>query len=98
MSRKKVSVQGYYVRRKGMIHDCLTDVCMRNLSERQDGERKPVLIQVPGSCKRLALRKRVTCAKNMGAHVQRSSLKYQRYEKTGQDRILVQPRKAQGNV
>jgi hypothetical protein len=34
------------------------------------GERKPVLILVPGSQEHLALRKHVMCARNMGAHVQ----------------------------
>jgi hypothetical protein len=29
------------------------------------------------------LRKHVMCARNMGAHVQRGTLEYQRYEKTG---------------
>ncbi len=39
-------------------------------SERRNGERKPVLVLVPGSHKRLALRKRVMCERNMRAHVQ----------------------------
>ncbi len=38
--------------------------------ERRNGERKPVLILVPGSPKCLALRKRIKCARNLGAHVQ----------------------------
>ncbi len=37
--------------------------------ERRNGERKPVLILVPGSHEHLALRKRIMCARNMGAHV-----------------------------
>ncbi len=39
--------------------------------ERRNGERKPVLTLVPGSHKRLASRKRIMCARNMGAHVRR---------------------------
>ncbi len=39
-----------------------------------NGERKPVLILVPGSRKHLASKKCMMCAKNMGVHVQRSSL------------------------
>ncbi len=34
MSRKKMSVWGFYVRRKGMIHDRPMDVCMRNLRQK----------------------------------------------------------------
>ncbi len=41
--------------------------------KRWNGERKPVLILVPGSHKRLASRKRVMCARNMGAHVRRGT-------------------------
>jgi hypothetical protein len=60
------------MRRKGMIHDCPMDVCTRNLrKERQNGERMPVLILVPGSHECLTSRKHVMCARNMGAHVQR---------------------------
>jgi hypothetical protein len=58
------------MRRKGMICDRPTDVCMRNLlKERQNGERMPVINLVPGSHEHLTSRKRVMCAKNMGAHV-----------------------------
>ncbi len=39
--------------------------------ERRNGERKPVLIFVPGSHDCLALRKGVMCARNMGVHVWR---------------------------
>ncbi len=53
--------------------------------KRWNMERKPVLILVPGSRKYLASRKRMMCVKNVGAHVQRRSLEYQRYEKTGQE-------------
>jgi hypothetical protein len=53
--------------------------------EWRNGEREPVLILVPGSHEHLASRKRVMCAKNMGACVQSSSLEYQRYEKTGRE-------------
>ncbi len=60
-------------KKKGMICDCPMDVGTRNLcKERRNGERKPVLIQVPGAHKCLTLRKLVMCARNMGAHVQRS--------------------------
>jgi hypothetical protein len=39
--------------------------------ERKNGERKPVLILVPGFHERLASRKRVMCTRNMGVHLQR---------------------------
>ncbi len=58
-------------RRKGMIRDCLTDVCMRSLWQRRIGKRRPVLTLVPGFNKQLALRKCVMCAWNMGANLQR---------------------------
>ncbi len=51
--------------------------------KRWNGERKLVLTLVPGSRKYLASRKRVMCAKNMGEHIQRRTLYFQRYEKTG---------------
>jgi hypothetical protein len=54
-----------------MIRDCPTDVPTRNLrKERQNGERMPVLILVPGSHEHLSLRKRIMCSRNMEAHVQ----------------------------
>jgi hypothetical protein len=59
-----------FQRRKGMIRDRLMDVCMRNLWRWWNGERMPVLILVPCSHERLTSRKRVICARNMGAHVQ----------------------------
>jgi hypothetical protein len=34
MSRKKMSVQKFCMRRKGMIRDCLTDIHMRNLRQK----------------------------------------------------------------
>ena len=60
------------MRRKGMIRDRPMDVCTRNLrKEWWNGERMPVLILVPGSHERLTSRKRVMCARNIGAHVKR---------------------------
>jgi hypothetical protein len=60
------------MRRKGMICDCPIDIRTRNLrKERQNGERMPVLILVPGSHEHLTSRKCVMCARNMGVHVQR---------------------------
>ena len=62
------------MRRKGMICDCPIDIRTRNLrKERQNGERMPVLILVPGSQERLTLRKRIMCSRNMGAHVRRGT-------------------------
>jgi hypothetical protein len=43
------------------------------------------MILVPGSRDRLALRKHVMCAKNLGVHVWCSTLEYQKYEKLGQE-------------
>jgi hypothetical protein len=45
------------------------DVRMRNLRQKVEWEKKLVLILIPGSHKRLASRKRVMCARNMGAHL-----------------------------
>jgi hypothetical protein len=84
MSREKVLAQGYYVRRKGMIHNCPTDVRMRNLWQKTE-QKKMVLNIVSGSCERLALGKCVMSARNMGVHVQCSTSKSQRYEKTGRE-------------
>ncbi len=53
--------------------------------KRRNGERKPVLNLVPDSGKHLAWRKHVMCARNMGAHVRRGTLEYQRHEKMGQE-------------
>ncbi len=74
MSREKMSVQGIWREKKrydlqvpdGRLHE-------KPSAKRQNRERMPVLILVPGSHKRLALRKRVMCARNMGAHVQRGT-------------------------
>ncbi len=40
MSRKKVSVQGYIVRKKGMFCVCPMDVCMRNLWQKAERGKK----------------------------------------------------------
>ena len=82
---KKVSDQEYYVRKKDMIRNHPTDIRMRNLRQKVDMGKKPVLILVPGSRKRLAFKKGIMCAKNMGAHVQCTTLESQRYEKTGRE-------------
>ncbi len=48
--------------KKGMIRVCPTDVRTRNLRrERRNGERKPVLILVPGTHEHLTSRKHVMC-------------------------------------
>ncbi len=58
------------MRRKGMICDPPMDVSTRNLhKERQNGERMPVLIWVPGSHKRLTSRNHVTCSRNIWGHM-----------------------------
>ncbi len=77
---------------KGMIHDRPMDIRLRELGERRNGERKPVLIFVPGSNKHLALRKRVMCARNMGAHVRCSTQRTNSIKKTGWE-ISAKPRK-----
>jgi hypothetical protein len=62
------------MRRKGMIHNRPMDFCTRNhRKERQNGERMPVLILVPGSHERLTSRKRIQCARNMEVHVRHGS-------------------------
>ncbi len=73
------------MRRKGMIHNRLMDVCMRNIWRKAERGKKPVLVLVTGFHTHLALRTRGMCAKNMGVHVQRSTLEYQRYENTGRE-------------
>ncbi len=67
-------------------------------SKRRNGERKPVLILVPGSQARLASRKHAMCARNMGAHVGRSTWSTKGITKNGmRNRIPAQPWKAQRN-
>jgi hypothetical protein len=84
--------------RKGMIRVLPTDVCTRNLcKERQNGERKPVLLLVPGTHKRLTLRKRVMCARNLGAHKQRSIRSTKGKNGRRNNRSPTQPRKEQRN-
>ena len=53
--------------------------------KRQNGERKLVLILVPGSREHLASRKQVMCARNMGVHIRHSTSESQGYEKTVQE-------------
>ncbi len=83
MSRKKMSVQQFCTRRKGMICDHAMDFCMRNLRRKAEWEKNLVLILVPGSHEHLASRKFVMCAKNMGACIQHSFSEYQKYLKMG---------------
>ncbi len=84
--------------RKGMICVCPMDVCTRNLCrERQNGERKPVLILVPGTHKCLTLRKHVMCARNFGAHVRRSIWSMKGKNGMRNHRSPAQPRKVQRN-
>jgi hypothetical protein len=61
------------MRNKGMICDRPMDVCMRNLWQKIEQGKKLVLILVPGPHERLALRKCIMCARNMGAHVLRGT-------------------------
>jgi hypothetical protein len=66
--------------------------------KRWNRERKPVLILLPGSCEHLASRKCVMCARNMGAHVQRGTLEYQKvWENRTRNQIPMQQKKAQRN-
>jgi hypothetical protein len=51
--------------------------------ERQNGEGKSVLILVQCSHEHLALRKRIMCARNMGAHVQRGTQRTKVIKKMG---------------
>ncbi len=55
----------------------------RRLHEKPLAKGRMWLSLVQGSCKHLASRICVMCARNMGAHVQQTTLEYQRYEKTG---------------
>jgi hypothetical protein len=67
------NVSSRILTRKGRICNCPMDVRTRNLcKERRNGERKPVLMLVPGSHERLTSRKRIMFARNMGARVRRS--------------------------
>ncbi len=66
--------------------------------ERRNGERKLVLILVPGSRERLPFRKRMMCPRNMGAHIQCGTSEYQKVWENGtRNWVSVQPRKAQRN-
>ncbi len=97
MSRKKMSVWKFCVRRKGMICDRLLDIPMRNL--RQKAERGKKAGTYP--CTRFPQvscfeKTRHVCHK-YGGTCTMWYLEYKRYKNGKRNRILVQPRKAQRN-
>jgi hypothetical protein len=65
--------------------------------KRRNGERKPVLILIPGSHERLAFRKCIMCARNMGAHLQHGTWRTKGIKKWDKNWIPMQPRKARRN-
>ncbi len=65
--------------------------------ERRIGEIKPVLILVPGSHKRLALRIHIMCARNTGAHAQWVLGEPKVWENGMRNWIPMQPRRVQRN-
>ncbi len=65
--------------------------------KRRNGERKPVLIQIQGSCKHLALKKCIMCARIMGAHVQCGTWSTKGIKNETRNWIPMQPRKAWRN-
>ncbi len=72
------------------------DVCTRKLCrERQNGERRPVLILVPGTHERLTSTKRVMCARNLGAHVRHRIRSAKGKNGMRNNWSPVQPRKVQ---
>jgi hypothetical protein len=86
------------MRRKGMIHDCPMEVCTRNLrKERQNGERMPLLILVPGSQERLTSRKGFMCARNMGVQHVGGSIQSTKGINGMRNQSPVQTRRAQRN-
>jgi hypothetical protein len=69
MSCKKVELEDF-CGKKGMIHVCPMDVCMRNLWRKAERERSPVVSLLPGYRERLASRNpHVLCQKYGGACV-----------------------------
>jgi hypothetical protein len=84
VTRESVSLR-IYVRRKGMTCNCPTDVCMRNLRQKVEREKKTGTY----SCTRFPRascfeKMRDVCQKHAGAHTMWYS-EYQRYEKMGQE-------------
>jgi hypothetical protein len=97
MSRKKMSFWKFCVRRKGMICNCLMDVCMRNLSQRAERGKKAGT----NSCTRFP---RASCFEKMHHVCQRYGgtctmwyLEYKRYTNGKRNQIPAQPRKVQRN-
>ncbi len=78
--QESVRLRTYY-EKVGMFCVCPTDIRMRNLWQKLERGKKTSASLAPGSHEHLALRKHVMCARNMGAHVQHTTLEYQRYEK-----------------
>ncbi len=66
-------------------------------SKRQNRERKPLPILVPGSHERLASRKRVMCARDMGVHVRRGTRRTKCIKNGMRNWISAQARKVQRN-
>jgi hypothetical protein len=69
------------VSKKGMTRDRQTEVCMRNLPQKAERGKKTggVCYQFPASV--LLQEIHVFCARNMWAHLQRTTSECQRYEK-----------------
>jgi hypothetical protein len=68
--QENVSSRNFAWEEKVWFASSLWTFAWETFDERRNGERKPVLILVPGSHKHLSLIKRVMCARNMGVHVQ----------------------------
>jgi hypothetical protein len=71
-----------FVRKKGMIRvQSNRRSQQKPLAKKRKRENSPVVRLLPGSHERLASRNHAFCARNMGAHVQRTSSECQWYEK-----------------
>jgi hypothetical protein len=94
---QKSSLWKFCVRRKGMIRDCLMDVCMRNLWQKAERGKKAGT----NSCTRFP---RASCFEKMHHVCQKYGgacttwcLEYKRYKNRKRNQIPAQPRKAQRN-
>ncbi len=94
---RKCQFKEFFMRTKGMICNCPTDICMRNLRQKAEWGKKTGT----NSCTRFprasCFKKCVMCVRNMGAHVQRGTRRTKGIKKGMRNWIPVQPRKAQRN-
>ncbi len=76
---------GFFVSKKGMICGCPMDVCTRNLWQKAErGKINGSESSTRFSVSVLLRETHAFCARNMGLHIQHTTLECQRYKKKGQ--------------